>query len=419
MKVILSFLLIALVSCAPVSEGIRFSALPEEEEIKLGKRYIPTAIAQNEGVYPDEEVQNYVRSLGNRLSALAPRKLPYRFYVVSSSAHNAFALPGGPVFVTRGLLLILDNESELVGVLGHELGHINKRHHARYLEKVMGLSLLLQITAILVGDGSTSSQLLLQMANIGAGLLTLKFSRDQEREADDFGIKITARAGYDPSGLVRVFEKFKKLQRRKVPSWLSTHPLPSERISRVSRELDRYKNMHLKKDSETFRKIKQKLLSTESSYRLYEEGKKLYRKKDRQTALLKFKEAVRLYPKNQMAHIYISSILTEEGRHKEALHHANEAVRIDPQLVFSWFMRGVVLFNMGSYQRSISDLQEAVKLVPSFADAHYFLGRNYEAIGRYREALASYERAIKLSKGKEPWLSDAKRRYRILSGGPH
>ena len=74
---------------------------------------------------------------------------------------------------------------------------------------------------------------------------------------------------------------------------------------------------------------------------------------------------------------------------------------------------------MASYHRSISDLQEAVKLVPSFADAHYFLGRNYEAIGRYREALASYERAIKLSKGKEPWLSDAKRRYRILSGGPY
>ncbi len=416
MKALALLLLFLLVSCAQISESIQHALLPPEEEIKLGKAYTPSAIAQNEGLYPDKEVQEYVRRLGNSMAVLAPRKLPYEFYVVNSSVQNAFALPGGPVFVTRGLLLMLENESELASVLGHELGHTNKRHHARYLEKVLGLSLLLNITAIFVADSSASSQLLLQMASVGANLLALKFSRDQEREADDFGVDITVKAGYDPSGFIGVFEKFKRLQKERPPAWLSTHPLPEERIKRVSQVISKYRGMKLKKDSPEFQKVKRKLLSTKKSFELYQEGKKLYSERKKREALRKFKEALRLFPKNQMAHIYSAVILTEMGNPREALKHANEAVSIDPHLMWTWFTRGLVFFSMEKHKESIRDLKEAVKLVPTYADPYYYLGRNYEAVRDYRSALASYERAIKLAKGNEPWLKDAQLRYRRLAG---
>ncbi len=409
----LAFLVI-LLSCAPLSETIQHAILPPEEEIRLGKSYIPSAIAENEGLYPDEEVQSYVRELGMKLASLAPRKLPYRFFVVNSSTQNAFALPGGPVFITRGLLLMLENESELVAVLGHELGHTNKRHHARYLEKVLGLSLLLRVTTALIGDGSLSSQLLVQAANIGASLLALKFSRDQEREADAFGVEIVSRAGYDPEGFIGVFEKFKEIQKERPPAWLSTHPLPEERIRNVSREVKKLKRPGMKVDSERFRRVKRKLLETKRSFELYEEGKDLYSRGEKSLALEKFRESLRLFERNQMAHVYIAVILSEMGRNEEALRHATRAVEIDPDLLWGRFVRGAVLFNMGKFEESIGELEEARRLVPTFPDTYYYMGRNYEALRRYREALISYENAIRLAKGDEVWLQDARRRYEAL-----
>jgi predicted Zn-dependent protease len=409
-KVVL-VLVFVLISCAPVSETIRHAILPPEEEIRLGEAYVPLAIAENEGLYPDPEVQSYVREIGEKLAGLSPRKLPYRFFVVNSSVQNAFALPGGPIFITRGLLLMLENESELASVLGHEVGHIARRHHVRYLEKVLGLSLILRVTSLLIGDRGASSQILLQAANIGAGLLALKFSRDQEREADSFGVEVVSRAGYDPSGFIGVFEKFKKIEKERPPVWLSTHPLPEERIKNVSRMIERYKRRGARKDSPKFRRIKEKILSSKRSFDLYEEGKKLYREGLKEEALEKFQEAVRFFEKNQMAHIYIASILMERGENEKALMHASRAVEIDPDLAWGWFVRGVVLFRMGSYGESLKDLRKSEKLVPTFADTHYYLGRNYEALGDLRNALLSYERALRLASGKEPWLEDAKYRY--------
>lgn len=406
--------LILLLSCAPLSETIQHALLPPEEEIKIGRSYIPYAIAENEGLYPDPEVQEYVRSLGEKLAKLSPRKVPYRFYVVNSSVQNAFALPGGPVFVTRGLILMLENESELAGVLGHEIGHIGRRHHARYLEKVLGLSLLLQVTSVLVGDRGASSQILLQLANIGANLLALKFSRDQEREADAFGVDIVSKAGYDPKGFVSLFEKFKKIQKERPPAWLSTHPLPEERIKNVSRMIADYRRPGMRVDSEEFRKVKERILKTRRSFDLYEEGKRLFREGKKDLALEKFRESLKAFERNQMAHVYMAVILTDMGRHEEALKHATKAVEIDPDLLWARFVRGVVLFNKGSYRESLKELERARQLVPTFPDTYYYLGRNHEALGRLRDALVNYERALKLAKGNEPWVGDARERYERL-----
>ncbi|NPB08594.1 MAG: M48 family metallopeptidase [Aquificae bacterium] len=408
-------LLLFLFSCARVVDPLTgekvLTLLPPEEEIAIGNEFLPEAITQMEGVYADEEVQEYVREIGRKIALHTPRKLPYEFFVVNSSQLNAFALPGGKILITRGLLLIMDDESELAGVLAHELGHVNARHHARYLEKTLGLALLLQIGAVLIGGESRTERLVLQLASIGATLLALKFSRDQEREADRLGLRFMVEAGYDPSGLVEVMEKFKKLEKERPPEWLSTHPLPETRIKELSREIKKMKlPPNLVKNTPRFTHIKERLKKTKRSFELYEEGKKLYKKGQKDRALAKFLSALRVFPKNQMAMVYAGVVYLEKGNPEKALEYANRAVRTDPYLLWGWYLKGIALFKLKRYTESIRALEEAKERVKSYAGIYYYLGRNYEELGKIKKAIENYRLALRLATGKEPWYEDAKRR---------
>lgn len=414
-RALVSVFLLLIFSCSQVVDdktGKRESfLLPTEKEIALGNKLLPEAITQFEGVYPDKKVQEYVKNLGIKIAKTASRKLPYEFILVNSEELNAFALPGGKIIITRGLFLLLDKESELAGVLAHELGHVNARHHARYLEKTLGLSLLLQIGTLLIGGEDLTERIIIQLASIGATLLTLKFSRDQEREADKLGVRFSLNAGFDPHGLIDVFYKFKKLERNLPPEWLSTHPLPDTRIKEVSRLIKSIKlSDNLKKDSIEFHKVKKKLLTTKLSYKAYIEGKKFYRKGLKDAALQKFEEAIRLYPDNQIAMAYVSSIYLEKGFVKKALNYAYKITELDPYLLWGWYLKGIALFKLGNYRESIKALKEAKKRVESYAGIYYYLGRNYEAIGNMKKAIENYKIALKLSTGKEPWYEDLRGR---------
>ncbi|MCS6957178.1 MAG: M48 family metalloprotease [Aquificaceae bacterium] len=409
---------IYLPSCAVASRGSTFlNLLPEEKEIEIGKAYVPYAIEEFDGLYPDKDVQNYVRNLGNFLARGVERKLPYQFYVVNSSQINAFALPGGPVMITRSLLSRLGSESELAAVLSHELGHINARHHARFLEKQFGLSLLLNLGSFLLGD-KPYGRALLQFGQIGAGLLALKFSRDQEREADRYGIVYVYRAGYDPLGMVRVFELFKSMERGgRPPEWLSTHPLPDSRIAEVKREIERLKpHGSLVTDTQDFQTIKAKLLKTQPSFELFDRGKKAFGDRNYRTALEHFQRALELYPDNYVARAYMAYILATENRLLEAERSSRLALGVMPHVFLTNYVHGYVKFFQRDYQESLQYLQKANQLIPDHASTHYYLGRNYEALGQIAKAIEHYKTALELSQGKASWAEDARERLRRLGG---
>lgn len=236
------------------------SAVSEEYEVQIGKRELPTVINQLGGPFPDERVQSYVRQVGMSLAKSAPRKLPYQFYVANSPAINAFALPGGPVVITRGLLANLKSESELAAVLAHELGHINARHHAKFLERQLGLSLAIGIGSVIAGD-SKIGQIALQAGQIGAQLLALKYSREQEIEADRLAIDYMRASGYDPHGLIRVFETLKSMERSSPPEWLSTHPLTQNRIKIATQYISQQPpSGQFISDSEEFQRVRSIIL---------------------------------------------------------------------------------------------------------------------------------------------------------------
>jgi predicted Zn-dependent protease len=210
-----------------------FSLVSESQEIAMGKEADPQIIAEY-GLYDDPGLTTEVQNLGKHLAAVSQRsELQYNFRVLDSPVVNAFALPGGYVYVTRGILAYFNSEDELAGVLGHEIGHVVARHSAEQMSRV-------QLASLGLGLGSLVSEQFRKFANVaetGLGLLFLSFSRGQETEADMLGVEYSSKLGYDAHKMAGFFGVLKKMSAesgQSLPSFLSTHPDPGNREVKVN-----------------------------------------------------------------------------------------------------------------------------------------------------------------------------------------
>jgi predicted Zn-dependent protease len=221
-------------ACAtnPVSGKRQMSLLSEAEELAIGQQQ-DAEIRREMGVYDDPELQRYVNDIGQQLARASHRpNLPWSFTIVDSPAINAFALPGGYIYVTRGILAYLDDESELAGVLGHEIGHVTARHAAQAYTRQAQASVGLMILSIFV----PSTQPFTDLGATGLGVLFLRHGREAEIEADRLGVEYESSAGFDPAGVPRFLATLARvdaMSERGVPNWLSTHPDPGSRVAKA------------------------------------------------------------------------------------------------------------------------------------------------------------------------------------------
>ena len=221
-------------ACAtnPVTGKNQMSLLSEAEELAIGQQQ-DVEIRREMGVYDDPELQRYVTNIGLDLARTSHRpNLPWTFTVVDNPAINAFALPGGYVYVTRGILAYLDDESELAGVLGHEIGHVTARHAAQAYTRQAQANLALTVLSIFV----PSTRPFAEVGASGLGVLFLQHDREAELEADRLGVEYGSAAGWDPSGVPRFLATLARvdaLSERGVPNWLSTHPAPGARAGQA------------------------------------------------------------------------------------------------------------------------------------------------------------------------------------------
>ncbi len=233
----LAGLALAAAACSvnPATGERQLALIGQGQEIELG-RQADREIAAAMGLYPDERVQGYVAQLGRGLAQRAERPdLPWTFRVLDDPVVNAFALPGGFIYVTRGLMTHLDSEAQLAAVLGHEIGHVTARHSVERLSKQQLAGLGLAVGMVLEPELRNYGDL----AQVGLGLLFLKYSRDDERQADQLGLRYIDAAAYDPRQMVEVFDVLRRVGARqgdggRVPGWLATHPTPENRIAEVS-----------------------------------------------------------------------------------------------------------------------------------------------------------------------------------------
>ena len=218
----------------PVTGGYQLMLISESQEIAMGQEYDPQIVGMF-GLHDDPALQEMVSGLGQQMAARSERpNLPWTFRVVDDPLINAFAVPGGFVYVTRGILAHFDSEAQLAAVVGHEIGHITARHSASQMSRQQLMQLGMGVGVMLAPQLADFAGI----ASAGLSVLFLKFSRDNERQADDLGFRYMTDAGYDPRGMVDVFEMLNRVgggseEGGGVPNWLSTHPDPGDRQERI------------------------------------------------------------------------------------------------------------------------------------------------------------------------------------------
>lgn len=227
--------LMAAAGCAinPVSGRQELALISESQEIEMGRQGA-AQVAATIGLHPDAALQTYVDGIGQSLAAVTERpQLAWEFHVVDDATVNAFALPGGFIYVTRGLLTRMTNEAELASVLGHESGHVAARHTVQQMSRQQVASLGLGIGSVLSPTFAKYGQ----VAGAGLGLLFLKYGRDDETQADELGFRYALAGGYDTRQMISVFEMLERDQSLAggggLPEWQATHPDPGNRIEDV------------------------------------------------------------------------------------------------------------------------------------------------------------------------------------------
>ena len=208
-------------------------AMTPEQEIALGYQSAPQMAAQMGGISRNAQAVALVQRVGEHLvrqSVAAKSPYKFSFHVLADpKTVNAFALPGGPVFITEGLLRLLKSEAELAGVLGHEIGHVIARHSSERLAKQQLTQGLLG--ALVVGSGDFTTA---QIGQVVGSMINMSYGREDEIESDGLGIRIMTEAGYDPRGMIRVMEVLAKASGgSRQPEFMSTHPAPENRSERI------------------------------------------------------------------------------------------------------------------------------------------------------------------------------------------
>ena len=219
-----------------VGKGVNFYSL--EREIAIGKQ-LAQEVERSAKLVDDPVVVEFVNRVGQNLVRNSDARVPFTIKVIDSDEINAFALPGGFFYVNSGLVLRADEESELAGVMAHEIAHVTARHGTKNATKAE-ITQLAMIPLILLGPGGWAGYGIYQAANFFIPLSYLKFSRDAEREADFLGLQYMYKAGYDPNSYVSFFEKIQAEERRRpgsIPKVFSSHPPTPERIQNTQHEI--------------------------------------------------------------------------------------------------------------------------------------------------------------------------------------
>lgn len=250
----------ATMACATIST---------QQEVQMGQQYA-AQINQQLPIIHDAEIERYINVLGDSIARLSDdRNLDWHFFVVDSKEVNAFALPGGFIYVNRGLIERADQLDQLAGVLGHEIGHVTNRHSVKLMEKEQTANVGVALGCVLTRV--CESQATGALVNVAGSAVFSKFSRDAEVEADESGVRYVTRAGIDPRGIPRMFEKLlqeRGTQPSSVAAWFSTHPLEEDRIAdtrAMIAKIDPLILQSLTRDSENFQQFKRRVQALPAS----------------------------------------------------------------------------------------------------------------------------------------------------------
>ncbi|GAA5524680.1 beta-barrel assembly-enhancing protease [Microbulbifer aestuariivivens] len=388
-----------LAGCAvnPVTGEQQLLLMSPGQELALGEQQYPINQQQQGGEYLlDPSLQEYVRGVGQKLARVSDQpQLPYEFVVLNNSTPNAWALPGGKIAVNRGLLTLLEDESELAAVLAHEIVHAAARHSAAAMSQQQVLGAGLAVLGATTQD-SAYADLIALGGQLSGSAYIARYGRGNELQADRYGMKYMAAAGYDPAGAVRLQEKFVKLsegrQAGPLDALFASHP-PSQARVNANREYARQLPQGASNRAAYQRAIAQ-LKRDADAYDQFDKAQQAAASKQFAQALELVRNAQRQQPREAAFFEFEGDLLTQQEQFKAAYTAYDRAVQKNPGLFSHWLKRGLVAAKLKSYTDAERDLSRSLRYLET-PHAHYYLGQVYEKQGQVRNAYSHYQTAAK------------------------
>jgi predicted Zn-dependent protease len=369
--------------CLTFSGTFSASALTIEDEKKLGKEFYEKL--ESKGAFlEDRKINDYFNTIGNSILSQGKKSpFSFTFTVLKSPGINAFATPGGYVYIYSGLIGISENESQLASVLAHEIAHVKCRHIAKILEKSkkVGIATMAAILAgAFIGGSGETAAAVTTFSIAAATSMNLKYTREHEEEADRTGMSYLVKAGYDGKGMLDFLKIMRQYEyySNSVPSYFLSHPGTGDRIAYLDGLLQTtYKTRGREGITENYERIKTSLVlggkNTESKLKYFEN-----RLKDK--------------PDDIEGLYGIAVVYGNMGRTEDSFRNFQKALLLAPDDADILRDMGIQYFNLGNTGDAIDPLQRAYFIDEDDEDTTFFLGRAYDATGNYRSALELYEK---------------------------
>jgi predicted Zn-dependent protease len=383
-------------SVNPVTGKNELSFMSSQQEIALGeKNYQPSRQSQGGDYYLDAKLQAYVAGVGKKLAAVSDQPdLPYEFVVLNNSVPNAWALPGGKIAINRGLLMYLEDESQLAAVLAHEIVHAAARHGASKMTR--GALGNIGIAALGIGTaGREGAQLYSMASQLGAAAWMAKYGRDDELESDYYGMNYMAKAGYEPDGAVELQQVFVKLSEGRQTDFLrglfASHP-PS--IKRVQANIAKAQTLPRgQRYKARYQTAIAQLRKDANAYKAAEAGAAALKKKDGKAALNELDRAIAIQPGEASFWELRGQAWKMINNDSNAEKAFTTAIGKNPEYFSGYLARGILRYDRGQKDLGLADIKSSYALLPTPA-ASYYLGESALASQQYQQAASYFKQAI-------------------------
>ncbi len=386
----------------PVTGESQFMLMSPEQEVAVDKESSPHQFSSDYGPSTDKQLVKYIDGVGQAMAAKTHRPdMPYSFRPVNATYVNAYAFPGGSIAVTRGILLELENEAELAGLTGHELGHVNARHTASRMSKGMLAQLaVIGASAYAASRDPNLGQLAYGLGGVGAGMLLASYSRADERQADSLGMEYMVKSGYNPQGMVGLMDVLRSMSKHKpsaIQTMFSTHPMSDERYATaVSRTEGEYSGdpMKLPVHRERYMDNTSRLRAMKGAIESMQKGEKLMAQGKFGEAEKHFATALKKAPDDYAGNVMMSKCQIALEKPEVAKRYAEKAKAINPQEAQAHHVAGLAKMYQSRWGSAYNDFASYEKLLPGNSNTVFFKALSLEGMGKRREAAHEYNRYL-------------------------
>ncbi len=400
----------ALTGCAtnPVTGRRQLMFISTSDEIAIDRQHAPHQFSADFGAIQDVRLQQYLQEVTDHLGAHVHRtNMPYATTGLYASYVNGYTFPAGTIGLTRGILAELEDEAALAALIGHEMGHVNARHAARRMTSQVMTALVLGVGAAVLLRDERYAPLVIGIGAIGAGALLARYSRENEREADQLGMDYMVAAGYTPNGMIDLMDMLRSMERRKpgaLEMMFATHPMSKERHRTAVRRAERTHAAHRNAISgrDRYMDMTSSIRAQKPMLSALQDGDSAMRSRKWDDADRHYSSALQQGPDDYEGLLKMAQCRVAQERLDDAAIRIARARDVYPLEPLSYQLGGLVALRRGQYDQAHQDFSHYLKVLPGNPLTLFYDGRSLEGMGRREDAAARYKAFLQqISDGSE------------------